>query len=56
MQWQSSEEYKEIRRWMKLKGWEVSRVNYDPDREVYAWRHDTRGGLSPTLRISRQES
>lgn len=29
--------------------------NYDPNREVYAWRHDVRGSPSPTLRISRQD-
>lgn len=39
---------------MKARGWDVSRTNYDPDREVYAWRHDVRGVPSPTLRISRQ--
>jgi hypothetical protein len=53
--WKPSEEHdKEIRRWMKLKGWGVTRTNYDPDRQVFAWRHDVRGGPSPTLRISRQ--
>jgi hypothetical protein len=44
---------REVRAWMKARGWEVSRVNYDLDREVYAWRHDVRQGPSPTLRISR---
>jgi hypothetical protein len=39
---------------MKARGWEVTRTNYDFEREVYAWRHDQRGGNSPTLRISRQ--
>jgi hypothetical protein len=43
-----------VRAWMKAKGWNVTRVNYDIDREVYAWRHDVRGGPSPTLRVSRQ--
>jgi hypothetical protein len=38
---------------MRARGWEVTRTNYDFDREVYAWRHDQRGGNSPTLRISR---
>jgi hypothetical protein len=53
--WKPSEEHdKEIRRWMKSIGWEVTRTNYDPDRQVYAWRHDVRNGFSPTLRISRQ--
>jgi hypothetical protein len=42
----------EVRSWMKAKGWEVTRTNYDSEREVYAWRHDVRGGPSPTLRIS----
>jgi hypothetical protein len=39
---------------MKAKGWDVSRVNYDNEREIYAWRHDVRGVPSLTLRISRQ--
>jgi hypothetical protein len=39
---------------MKAKGWEVNRTNYDTDREIYAWRHELRGGKSPTLRISRR--
>ena len=39
---------------MKSKGWKVSQVNYDAEQPVYAWRHDVRGGPSPTLRISRQ--
>ncbi len=46
---------REIRRWMKAKGWEVNRPpEYDFDREVYAWRHELRGSPSPTLRISRK--
>jgi hypothetical protein len=44
----------EVRGWMKAKGWEVSRTSYDAEREVYAWRHNVRGGPSPTLRIARQ--
>jgi hypothetical protein len=39
---------------MKARGWDVSRVNYDFERQVYAWRHDVRGGRSPGLRIPRQ--
>jgi hypothetical protein len=38
---------------MKARGWEVTRTNYDSERQVYAWRHDVRGGPSPTLRVSR---
>jgi hypothetical protein len=38
---------------MEAGGWKVTAVNYDFDREVYAWRHEQRGGNSPTLRISR---
>jgi hypothetical protein len=53
--WKPTEEHdKEIRRWMQSKGWEVTRTNYDFDREICAWRHDVRDGPSPTLRISRQ--
>jgi CheY-like chemotaxis protein len=43
-----------VRAWMKSKNWEVSSTNYDPEREVYAWRHDVRGGPSFTLRIAQQ--
>lgn len=40
---------------MKARGWEVNRpLEYDSDREVSAWRHEVRGGHSPTLRISRK--
>ena len=39
---------------MKAKGWEVTRTDYDFERQVYAWRHDVRRGPSPTLRISSQ--
>jgi hypothetical protein len=55
MTWKPTDDIdREVRSWMKAKGWEVTRTNYDADREVYAWRHDVRGGPSPTLRISRQ--
>jgi hypothetical protein len=53
MIWKPSEDVdRSVREWMKRKGWEVSRINYDFDREIYAWRHDVRDGASPTLRIS----
>src|SRR5215204_1489960 len=33
MTWKPSEDHdREIRRWMKAKGWEVNRINYDSDR------------------------
>lgn len=55
MTWKPSEETdREVRGWLKAKGWQVSRTSYDAEREVYAWRHDVRGGPSPTLRFSRQ--
>jgi hypothetical protein len=54
MTWKPSEDVdRVIRQWMKAKGWEVNRTNYDFDREVYAWRHQQRDGKSPTLRIFR---
>jgi len=54
MTWKPSEDHdREIRRWMKAKGWEVTRTNYDAEREIYAWRHELPGGKSPTLRIAR---
>lgn len=55
MTWKPSENTdRAVRAWMKAKGWEVTRTNWDANREVYAWRHDVRGGSSPTLRISRR--
>jgi hypothetical protein len=55
MTWKPSADFdREIRRWMKANGWEVTRTNYDFEREIYAWRHDMRGGASPTLRIARK--
>jgi hypothetical protein len=55
MSWKPSEEQdREIRQWMKAKGWEVTRSHWDSRREIYAWRHDLPSGPSPTLRISRQ--
>ena len=54
MTWKPTEDIdREVRAWMEAKGWEVTPVNYDAERKVYAWRHDVRGGPSPTLRISR---
>src|ERR671910_2141241 len=55
MTWKPSDDMdREVRGWMEAKGWAVSRVDYDSDRQVYAWHHDVRGGFSPTLRIARQ--
>jgi hypothetical protein len=34
-------------------GWEVTATDYHFDQEVYSWRHQQRGGNSPTLRITR---
>jgi hypothetical protein len=42
-----------IREWMKAKGWDVTATDYHFDQEIYAWRHQQRGGKSPTLRITR---
>lgn len=54
MSWKPSEEHDwEVRRWMAAKGWPVTRTHYAADREVYAWRHELRGGKPPTLRISK---
>jgi len=55
MTWKPSDDVeREVRNWMTWKGWEVSPVYYDSERQVYAWHHDVRGGPSPNLRISRQ--
>jgi hypothetical protein len=54
MTWKPLEDIdREIHQWMKAKGWEVTRTNYDADREIYAWRHDVRGGPPSTVRIAR---
>lgn len=54
MTWKPSEDMdRQVRSWLKAKGWGVTRTNYDSEREVYAWRHDVRDA-SHTLRISRQ--
>jgi hypothetical protein len=45
---------REIRAWMRLKRWDVTRTEYDQDREVYTWRHDAEQGTPHTLRISRE--
>jgi hypothetical protein len=39
---------------MFLQGWAVNRTQYDPDHELYAWRHQLRRGASRTLRISKE--
>jgi hypothetical protein len=53
--WKPSEEHdKEIRRCTKSKGWEVTRTNYDSERDAESRTSYVRGGPSPTLRISRQ--
>ncbi len=56
MTWKPSDDRdRDIRRWMKTKGWEVNRrPEYDSERGVYAWCHEIRGSPSPTLRISRK--
>jgi hypothetical protein len=55
MTWKPSRDVDQsVREWMKARGWEVTRTNYDSDREVYAWRHDLPGAKSPTLRISQK--
>jgi hypothetical protein len=52
MSWRPSEDHdQEIRR-LGSKGWEVTRTNYDFDREIYASRHDMPGRKLPTLRIT----
>lgn len=55
MTWKPSEDVDQsVREWMKVRGWAVTRTNYDFDRKVYAWRHDLPGGKSPTLRVSQK--
>jgi hypothetical protein len=36
----SEDHDREIREWMKAKGWEVTRTNWDFRQEIYAWRAD----------------
>lgn len=39
---------------MAAQGWTVNSTEYDPERQVYSWRHEGRRGPCPTLRITRQ--
>jgi hypothetical protein len=39
---------------MQGRGWAVNRTEYDPDREIYTWRHQLGRGASRALRISRE--
>jgi hypothetical protein len=43
-----------IREWMTNQGWTANSTRDYFDEEVYAWRHDTSSGSSPTLWISRR--
>jgi hypothetical protein len=55
MTWKPSDDVDQsVREWMKARGWEVTRTNYDSDRKAYAWRHGLPGAKSPTLRISQK--
>jgi hypothetical protein len=54
MTWQPNEEVdREIRRWMKAKGWEVTRSKYNADKDAFAWRHDIPSANALTLWIAR---
>jgi hypothetical protein len=53
MTWKPTADIDEqVRKWMNEKGWQITRTEYDFDREVYAWRSEIRGSPSPTLWIS----
>jgi hypothetical protein len=43
----------QIRQWMTAQGWTANSTRDYFDEEVYAWRHDTSSGSSPTLWITR---
>jgi hypothetical protein len=48
MTWDPSDDVDQsVREWMKARGWEVTRTNWDSDREIYAWHHEVAGGPSP---------
>jgi hypothetical protein len=48
MTWKPSDDIdREVRAWMKAKGWNVTRFNYDSERKVYAWPHDVRAVHHP---------
>jgi hypothetical protein len=54
MSWKPTDHVDEqVRGWMRGKGWEVTTTDYHYEQEVYSWRHELRGGKSPTLRVSR---
>ncbi len=42
-----------VREWMAAQGWKANSTRDYFDEGVYAWRHDTSSGSSPTLWISR---
>jgi hypothetical protein len=44
----------EVRGWMKEKGWEVTRTDYDFGSKLYSWRYSAPSGKSLTLRIAQQ--
>jgi hypothetical protein len=53
MTWQPSEDIDcEIRRWMKAKGWEVTRTK-QRRQEAFAWRHDIPSADALTLWMTR---
>jgi hypothetical protein len=44
MKWKPTDDVdREVREWMRSKGWEVNRTNYNFDREIFAWRHQLPG-------------
>ena len=46
---------REIRHWMKSKGWEVTGAEYDFTRKIYTWSaRSLRSGHLPSLRISQR--
>jgi hypothetical protein len=53
-QWKPPAEFDaKIREWMTGQGWKANATRDYFDEEVYAWRHDTASGSSPTLWIAR---
>ena len=44
----------QIRMWMKERGWDVTRTDYDFGSRIYSWRHTAPSGKSLTLRIAQQ--
>lgn len=55
MNWKPAEDIdRDIRGWMRTKGWAIGGAEYDHERKIYSWEHKAAGRPTIILRISRQ--